>query len=84
MPEDIMKLGSITSRTILGFILKKFLEGKFGVKFSSFDVNKCFIALNDSKTFTKSGNESYLFNIEVTGEIEKGYIMRLINKEINK
>ena len=57
----------------MGFILKKFLEKKFGVKFESFEVPEFII-------HTCTTSKVYNFNIKITGSIGKGEIISLIQK----
>ena len=84
MPEDIMNVGSNLGKKFLGFVFKKFLEGKFGVKFPVFNVNEFFLALAEAKTFTRTGEAAYEFRICVSGEIDKSDLVKLLNKEESK
>lgn len=72
-PEDIIQLDTGLGKGIIGFILKKFLEKKFGVKFVNFEVP-------EFKIFTRCSTTKYDFNIKITGSIDKGEIIRLIQK----
>lgn len=72
-PEDIIQLDTGLGKGIIGFILKKFLEKKFGIKFSDFDVTELSI-------FTCGGSGNYDFKIRITGSIGKGEIIKLIQK----
>ena len=71
--EDIIQLDTVFGKGIIGFILKKFLERKFGVKFEDFKVS-------EFKIFTRGGSKQYDFNIRITGSISKGEILSLIQK----
>lgn len=71
--EDIIQLDTGLGKGIIGFILEKFLEKKFGVKFADFEVP-------EFKIFTRGGTTKYDFNIKITGSIDKGEIIRLIQK----
>ena len=67
-PEDIIQLDTGFGKGIIGFILEKFLEKKFGVKFVHF-------AVPEFKIFTRGGSKRYDFNIKITGSISKGEIL---------
>ena len=69
--EDIIQLDTVFGKGIIGFILEKFLEKKFGVKFIDFKVQ-------EFKIFTRCSTTKYDFNIRITGSIDKGEILRLI------
>lgn len=71
--EDIIQLDTGLGKGIIGFILKKFLEKKFGVKFADFEVP-------EFKIFTRGGWKNYEFNIKITGSIGKGELIELIRK----
>lgn len=71
--EDIIRLDTGLGKGIMGFILKKFLEKKFGVKFMDFDVTELSI-------FTCGGSGNYDFKIGITGSIGKGELIELIQK----
>ena len=72
--EDIIQLNTVFGKGLIGFILEKFLEKKFGVKFIDFKVQ-------EFKIFTRCSTTKYDFNIRITGSIDKGEILRLIQKE---
>ena len=57
-PEDIIQLDTGLGKGIIGFILKKFLEKKFGVKFVHFVVP-------EFKIFTRGGTTKYDFSIKI-------------------
>ena len=69
--EDIIQLNTVFGKGLIGFILEKFLEKKFGVKFIDFKVQ-------EFKIFTRCSTTKYDFNIRITGSIDKGEILRLI------
>lgn len=69
--EDIIQLDTGLGKGIIGFILKKFLEKKFGVKFADLNVT-------EFKIFTCGGSGNYDFKIRITGSIGKGEIIELI------
>lgn len=71
--EDIIQLDTGLGKGIIGFILKKFLEKKFGVKFADFEVP-------EFKIHTYGGSTKYDFSIKITGSIYKGDIIELIQK----
>ena len=71
--EDIIQLNTGFGKGLIGFILEKFLEKKFGIKFVDFKVP-------EFKIFTRSSTTKYDFNIKITGSIDKGEILRLIQK----
>lgn len=71
--EDIIQLDTGFGKGIIGFILKKFLEKKFGIKFADFKVS-------EFKIFTRGGTTKYDFNIKITGSIDKGEIISLVQK----
>lgn len=75
--EDIIQLDTGFGKGLIGFILEKFLEKKFGVKFVHFVVP-------EFKIFTCSSSRRYDFNIKITGSIDKGEILRLIQKGIKE
>ena len=66
--EDIIKLDTVLGKGIIGFILKKFLEKKFGVKFED-------LVVPEFKIFTRGASTKYDFNIRITGSISKGEIL---------
>lgn len=72
-PEDIIKLDTGFGKGLMGFILKKFLEKKFGVKFVDFEVP-------EFKIFTCTSATKYDFSIKIKGSIDKGEILRFIQK----
>lgn len=72
-PEDIIQLDTVFGKGLIGFVLEKFLEKKFGVKFADFKVP-------EFKIFTRCSTTKYDFNIKITGSIDKGEILRLIQK----
>ena len=69
--EDIIQLDTVFGKGLIGFILEKFLEKKFGVKFIDFKVQEL---------YTRGATTKYDFNIKITGSIDKGEILRLIQK----
>lgn len=71
--EDIVDLNTGLGKGIIGFILKKFLEKKFGVKFVDLNVTELSI-------FTCGGSRNYDFKIRITGSIGKGGLIELIQK----
>lgn len=71
--EDIIQLDTEFGKGIIGFILKKFLEKKFGVKFVDFEVP-------EFKIFTCGASTKYDFNIKITGSINKGEIIELMQE----
>lgn len=71
--EDIIQLGTGVGKGIIGFILKKFLERKFGVEFADFNVTELSI-------FTCGGSRNYDFKIRITGSINKGELIELIQR----
>lgn len=71
--EDIIQLDTGFGRGLIGFILEKFLEKKFGIKFVDFKVP-------EFKIFTRGANTKYDFSVRITGSIDKGEILRLIQK----
>lgn len=71
--EDIIQLDTGLGKGIIGFILEKFLEKKFGVKFSDFGVP-------EFKIHTYGASTKYDFNIKITGSIDKGELIKLIQK----
>lgn len=71
--EDIIQLDTGFGKELIGFILEKILEKKFGVKFVDFRVP-------EFKIFTRGSTTKYDFNIKITGSIDKGEILRLIQK----
>jgi hypothetical protein len=71
--EDIIQLDTGLGKGIIGFILEKFLEKKFGVKFVDF-------AVKEFKIYTRGASTKYDFSIRITGSIGKGEILRLIKK----
>lgn len=75
--EDIIQLDTGIGKGIIGFILKKFLEKKFGIKFADFEVPEL-------KIHTYGASKQYDFNIKITGSIDKGEILRLIQKGNDK
>lgn len=72
--EDIIQLDTGFGKGLIGFILEKFLEKKFGIKFVDFKVP-------EFKIFTRGATTKYDFNIKITGSIDKGEILELIHKE---
>ena len=71
--EDMVKVETGFGRGVLGFVLKKILEGKFGVKFVDFEVSHFSIRRPaDSKDID--------FHISVCGQISKNYILKLIKE----
>lgn len=76
-PEDIMKIETGWGKGILGFVLKKFLEGKFGVKFEDFSVPQF-------KIYTSADGRNCNFHIEIKGEVNKADIIGLLKKGDNK
>lgn len=72
--EDIIQLDTGLGKGIIGFILEKFLEKKFGVKFVDFEVP-------EFKIHTYGASAKYDFSIKVNGSIDKGEIIRLVQKE---
>jgi hypothetical protein len=75
--EDIIQLDTGFGKGLIGFILEKFLEKKFGVKFVDFRVS-------EFKIYTRGATTKYDFSIRITGSIDKGEILRLIQKGNNK
>ena len=71
--EDIIQLDTGFGKVLIGFILEKFLEKKFGVKFVHFVVP-------EFKIFTRGATTKYDFSIKIKGSIDKGEILRLIQK----
>lgn len=71
--EDIIQLDTGFGKGLIGFILKKFLERKFGVKFEDFEVP-------EFKIHTYGASKQYDFNIKITGSIGKGEILSLIQE----
>lgn len=71
--EDIIQLDTGFGKGIIGFILEKFLEKKFGVKFIDFKVP-------EFKIYTRGGSGNYDFKIRITGSIGKGEIIEFIQK----
>lgn len=71
--EDIIQLDTVLGKGIIGFILKKFLEKKFGVKFADFNVP-------EFKIHTYGASTKYDFSIKIKGSISKGEIIKLIQK----
>lgn len=72
--EDIMKFETGWGKGILGFVLKKFLEGKFGVKFEDFTIQRFHISAPADERNCK-------FYIAIDGEINKADIVRLMKGE---
>lgn len=72
-PEDIMKIETGWGRGILGFVLKKFLEGKFGVKFENFEVPVF-------RIYSSSCERNCKFNIAIQGEVNKADIIGLLQR----
>lgn len=72
-PEDIIQLDTGLGKGIIGFILKKFLEKKFGIKFADFEVP-------EFKIHTYGASKQYDFNIKITGSIYKGDILSLMQE----
>ena len=72
--EDIVKVETGFGRGILSFILKKFLEGKFGVKFTDFEISH-FSARRppDAKDVD--------FHISICGQIPTEHIIKLTKGE---
>lgn len=71
--EDIIQLDTGFGKGLIGFILEKFLEKKFGVRFIDFKVP-------EFKIYTRGATTKYDFSIRITGSIDKGEILRLIQK----
>lgn len=71
--EDIIQLDTGFGKGLIGFILEKFLEKKFGVKFVHF-------AVPEFKIHTYGASKQYDFNIKITGSISKGEILRLMQE----
>ena len=78
--EDIIQLDTGFGKGLIGFILEKFLEKKFGIKFVDLKVS-------EFKVYTRGASAKYDFSIRITGSIGKGEILSLIqerNKEEQK
>jgi len=69
--EDIIQLDTGFGKGLIGFILEKFLEKKFGIKFVDLKVS-------EFKIFTHGASAKYDFNIKIAGSIDKGKIISLI------
>lgn len=72
--EDIVKIETGFGRGVLGFILKKILEGKFGVKFTDFEVSYF-----SARRPPDAGDVD--FHISVCGQIPTEHILKLIKGE---
>lgn len=75
-PEDIinMSMGTEFGKGIIGFILKKFLEKKFGIKFEEF-------AIPELKIHTCTSSRYYRFSIGMKGLISKDEILKIVEGE---
>lgn len=69
--EDIVKIETGFGKGILSFILKKFLEWKFGIKFVNFSVHNFNIS-------SLADERNLHFDIAINGEISKGDIIKII------
>lgn len=72
--EDIVQVDTGFGKGIIGFILKKFLEKKFGIKFEEF-------AIPELKIHTYGASTCYRFDIEIKGMISKGEILKIVEGE---
>lgn len=73
--EDIVQVDTMFGKGLVGFVLKKFLEGKFGIKLGNdFTVPKL-------KIHSYGAGEKISFHIEVVGTVSKVDILKLIQGE---
>ena len=72
--EDIVQVNTCFGRGIIGFILKKFLEKKFGIEFEEFTIPEL-------KIHTYGASTSYKFDIEIIGMIPKGAVSKIVKGE---
>lgn len=71
VPEDIVQVNTCFGQEIIGFILKKILEKKFGIKFEEFTIPEL-------KIHTHAASTGYKFNIEIKGMISKGEVLKMV------
>ena len=69
--EDIVQVNTWFGKEIIGFILKKILEKKFGTKFEEFTVPEL-------KIHTYASSAYYRFDIEIKGMISKDEVLKLV------
>jgi hypothetical protein len=69
-----MSIGTEFGKGIIGFILKKFMEKKFGIEFEEFTVPEL-------KIYTCASGRYYSFNIGMKGMISKGEVLKLVKGE---
>ncbi len=72
--EDIVQVDTGFGKGIISFILKKFLEKKFGIKFEEFTIPEL-------KIHTYGASTCYRFDIEIKGMIPKGEVLKLMEGE---
>lgn len=72
--EDIVKIKTGVGKTICGFILKKFLEGKFGIKFADFQVDKLYFERPADLEFT-------YFEICIHGKVITDDVVKLMTQK---
>ena len=69
--EDMVKVETGFGRGVLGFVLKKILEGKFGVKFVNFDLGKVVV-------YSPADGRDLSFDIRIQGLIAKNDIIKIV------
>ena len=69
--EDIIQVNTMFGKGIVGFILKRVLEKKFGIKFEEF-------AIPELKIHTYGAGLCYRFDIEIKGLISKGEVLKIV------
>lgn len=69
--EDIVQVNTSFGQGIIGFILKKILEKKCGIKFEEFTIPEL-------KIHTYGASTCYRFDIEVRGMISKGEVLKIV------
>ena len=69
--EDIVQVDTGFGKGIIGFILEKILEKKFGIKFEEFTIPGL-------KIHTYGASTCYRFDIEIKGMIPKGEVLKIM------
>ena len=69
-----MQVNTCFGKGIVGFILKKILEKKLGIKFEEF-------AIPELKIHTYAHSSCYSFNIEIEGMVSKGEVLKIVEGE---
>lgn len=72
--EDIIQVDTGFGKGIIGFVLKKFMEKKFGIKFEEFTIPEL-------KIHTYGASTCYRFDIEIKGMISKGEVLKIVEGE---